>query len=110
MSDKTQFQTLSEEIAKSIFNAMEPEIHQAMIEMIIHAASEKWLYRWQHEQLIGEMITKAIGEAIEGKYKPVLDYVADKKAREKVMRRAEQNGMKREEILPLFELIEKKQE
>ena len=93
---------LAEQIAKAIFDKMEPELHKAMVEKIIAAALEKWKFRVTGDDEINRMLEIGIEKAIAEKYKPVLDYIADQKARAKVMRRAEQNGIPESEILPLF--------
>lgn len=93
---------LAENVAIKILEEIEPELHKALIERIIDVSLEKWMLRFTHDQLISDMISDAIVKAMADKYKPVLDYIADRKAREKVMRRAEQNGIKRDEVEQLI--------
>ncbi len=93
---------LAENIANEIFRRLEPELHKAMVEKIISVASEKWRFQFSGDNEITEMINSAIEKALLEKYRPALEYIADKKAREKVFKRAAQNDISAEEIKGLF--------
>lgn len=93
---------LAEKITSEIMGRLEPEIHKAMVERIIAISLDKWRFDFEKNEIISALIGKGMDAAIETTYKPVLDYIADRKAREKVMRRAKQNGIKREETEQLM--------
>lgn len=93
---------LAESIAKEIFIKLEPELHKAMVQRIISVASEKWRLQFTGDREINEIIDRAIEKALNEKYKPAIEYIADKKARAKVLKRAIQNDIPAQEIEDLF--------
>jgi len=88
---------LAKKIVDLIFAKMEPELHRAMVEKIILTASNRWMFQFSGAEKI-----KSVDKALTERYKPALDYIADKKARQKVIERAEKNGINEKEILSLF--------
>ena len=90
-------------ITDIILRKLDPEIHKAMVEKIIMVACERWRFQFSSNQEIERIIDQGIGKALSEKYKPVIEYIADKKAREKVLRRADQNGMLAE-VKTLFDI------
>jgi hypothetical protein len=94
---------LAKQIADIILKKLEPEIHKAMVEKIVTVACERWRFQFSSAPEIERIIDQGIEKAISEKYKPVLEYIADKKAREKALRRAEQNGMLAE-VKTLFDI------
>ncbi len=94
---------LAEAIADEIFRRLEPELHRAMVEKIISVASDKWRTQFVGDVEISGMIDQSIRKSLADKYKPALEYIADKKAQEKVLKRAAQNGIPAEEIESLFD-------
>lgn len=97
---------LAKKIVDLIFAKMEPELHKAMIEKIILVASQKWLFQFSGKDKINELIDNAIDQALSERYGAALQYIADKKARQKVIERAERNGISEKEILSLFPTAE----
>jgi hypothetical protein len=95
---------LAENIAREIFIRLEPELHKAMVQKIISVASEKWRFQFTGDREISEIINHAIERALVEKYKPAIEYIANKKAREKVLKRATQNDIPAHEIESLFEV------
>lgn len=89
-------------IADEFITRLEPELHKIMVEKIISVAAERWMYAATGNDVIAMLIDKAIIRNIEEKYQPIFDYIGDKKAREKALRRAEQNGIPQKEIMDLF--------
>lgn len=88
-------QDIATSIADMLFDRLEPEIKQAFALRVLEIASEKWRFWLTGDEKITEYIDAKVEELIVGKYKPIMDAIADKKAREKVLRRAEQNGLPR---------------
>ncbi len=79
---------LAEAIADEIFRRLEPELHRAMVEKIISVASDKWRTQFVGDVEISGMIDQSIRKSLADKYKPALEYIADKKAQEKVLKPA----------------------
>jgi len=92
----------AEEIAERIIEHIGVELHQVMVERIIELAAEKWRYQFVGDQTITRLIEEGVDRAIEEKYKPALDYIADGKARKSLMRRAAKQGIPAAEIMQLF--------
>ena len=81
-----------------------PDIKKAFENKVIQLASERWRYAWSTDAVITDLVDKAIKEHLETTFKPALDEIARLKAKEKVLKRAKQNGIPAE-TLPLLEGI-----
>src|SRR4030067_170360 len=78
------------------------ELHKGMAERIIAVSLDKWRSTFLKDEDLSKLISDEMDKLIKEKYKPIIDYIADKKVREKVLRRAEQNGIPREEVEQLM--------
>lgn len=97
-------ENIVKDIVDYIFKLLEPELKKAMIQRILEVSLDRWKFVFASDEQITDMIKSEVKRKIEIEFAAVLNYIADKKAREKILRRAEQNGIKKHEILSLFEL------
>ena len=92
----------AEQVATQFLQKLEPDLHRAMVERIIEIAAEKWRYQFCGDSKITALIDDGVEKALAEKYAPVIAYLADRKARAKVLRRAEQNSVGRQELAALM--------
>ena len=97
-----EMKNLADEVATLIMDRLQPEIHNAMIEKIIESSLENWRSYWRTNEKITESIDRGIQKAMDEKYKMILDYIANKKAREQILQRAEKNKIPLTELESLF--------
>jgi aconitase A len=98
---------IAEKVAEMFFAKFEKELHDAMVHKIVNVGTMRWRDIWFSDNEISKLINEAIKDKFENKYRPVLDFISDKKAKERVIARAKKNGLTEEEISPLFEMVTK---
>jgi uncharacterized protein (DUF362 family) len=88
----------AEVVAYEFMRRFEPELHKAIVEQIISKGAERWIYRFSSDRTMSDAIDAGIESAMKHRYAPVIEYIANKKAREKAIARAKANGISQEEL------------
>jgi hypothetical protein len=98
MPTEEQLKKCADEITKAMWNAFGPEVEAAFYRKLVAVASEKWRYRWEHEETISKMINDAVSDLLKTTFKPALEKIAHEKARAQVKARAEKNRVNLDEF------------
>jgi hypothetical protein len=92
---------LARTIATAFWDAMilrAPDLRDKIEENILNLASEKFWFVLQDHERITQAVDKRITELLATTFKPALDEIARRKAKEKVKARARQNGIEPSEL------------
>ena len=79
---------IAQEIVNLMWGAFGPEVEELFFQKLVQIAAERWRFRWEHSELMSDMINKATRELLETTFKPALDKIAVEKARAKVKEKA----------------------